>query len=180
MRSTPPMRGAALAAASLLLAFGADAQPPAADRPEAFVVPPGSVLRHFQAPDRTSDFTEILAGRAQTGGALGLFRQTVSPGGGPPAHVHRAEDEFFYVVSGEFDFRLGDRVVRAPAHSVVFVPRGTAHTYRNVGTEPGVVLAGVVPGGFEAMFAELPRTDAADRQAVMERHHMTVVGPPLR
>ena len=55
-------------------------------------------------------------------------------------YVHRAADEFFYVVTGEFKVKLGDRVMNAPAQTVMFVPRGTAHTSRNVGATPGVLL----------------------------------------
>ena len=72
----------------------------------------------------------------------------------PPTHIHQTEDEFFYVVKGEFKLKLGDRIVSAPAQSVMFVPRGTAHTFQNVGAEPGVILVGVTPGGFEKMFEE--------------------------
>ena len=48
-----------------------------------------------------ADFTEMLATRDRTGGALGLVRQTIAPKSGPPTHIHQAEDEFFYVVSGD-------------------------------------------------------------------------------
>ena len=83
-----------------------------------------------------------------------MFRQTIAPSSGPPTHVHQTEDEFFYVVSGEFKVKLGDRVMSAPAQSVMFVPRGTPHTFQNVGAEPGVLLVSVTPGGFEKMFEE--------------------------
>ena len=108
-----------------------------------------TVESRFSDPQgREADITEILARREQTGGALGLFRQIIAPKSGPPTHLHRANDEFFYIVSGEFKFKLGDRVVRTPARSIVFVPRGTAHTFENVGTEAGVLLVGVTPGGW--------------------------------
>ena len=109
-----------------------------------------------------------------------MFRQTIAPKSGPPTHIHQAEDEFFYVVNGEFNFKLGDRVVSAPARSIVFVPRGIAHTFQNVGTEPGVLLAGVTPGGFEKMFAERQGVDAETNRTLMKMHNMEVVGPPLR
>jgi quercetin 2,3-dioxygenase len=109
-----------------------------------------------------------------------LFRQTIAPKSGPPTHVHQTEDEFFYVVSGEFKVKLGERVLNAPAQSVLFVPRGTAHTFENVGTEPGVLLVGVTPGGFEKMFEERQGVDAETNRALMKTHNMEVVGPPLR
>jgi glyoxylate utilization-related uncharacterized protein len=74
-------------------------------------------------------------------------------------------DEFFYVVKGEFKLKLGDRIVSAPAQSVMFVPRGTPHTFQNVGTEPGVILVGVTPGGFEKSFEERQGADAETLRA---------------
>ena len=62
----------------------------------------------------------------------------------------------------------------------MFVPRGTAHTFENVGTEPGVLLVGVTPGGFEKMFAERQGVDAETNRGLMKLHNMQVVGPPLR
>jgi quercetin dioxygenase-like cupin family protein len=145
-----------------------------------FVVLPGGAPRFSGPQGREADFTELLATAEQTGGSLGMFRQTIAPSSGPPTHVHRAEDEFFYVVSGEFKVKLGDRVTSAPAHSVMFVPRGTAHTFQNVGAEPAVVLVGVTPGGFEKMFQERQGVDAETDRRLMKQHHMEVVGPPLK
>jgi mannose-6-phosphate isomerase-like protein (cupin superfamily) len=108
------------------------------------------------------------------------FAKTIAAKSGPPAHIHRAEDEFFYVVSGEFSFKLGARIVSAPARSIVFAPRGTARTFQNVGTEPGVLLVGVTPGGFEKMFAERQDVDAETNRTLMKMHNMEVVGPPLQ
>jgi len=146
---------------------------------EAFVVLPDRAPRFSSPQGREVDVTELLATRDQTGGALGLFRQTIAPKSGPPVHIHRAEDEFFYVVSGEFSFKLGDRIVSAPARSIIFVPRGTAHTFKNVGTEPGVLLVGVTPGGLEKMFAERQGVDSEMNRALMKKHGMEEVGPPL-
>jgi mannose-6-phosphate isomerase-like protein (cupin superfamily) len=93
-----------------------------------FVVLPDGAPRFSGPKGREADVTEIVASRDQTGGSVGLFRQTIAPKSGPPTHIHQAEDEFFYVVKGEFKLKLGDRIVSAPAQSVMFVPRGTAHT----------------------------------------------------
>jgi len=42
----------------------------------------------------------------------------VPPQGGPPPHIHRNEDETFYVLDGSPTFRLGDeRSSRDPATS---------------------------------------------------------------
>jgi quercetin 2,3-dioxygenase len=145
-----------------------------------FVVLPGGAPRYSGPQGREADSTELLATSGQTGGSLGMFRQTIAPKSGPPTHIHQNEDEFFYVVSGEFKVKLGDRIMSAPAQSVIFVPRGTAHTFQNVGTEPGVLLVGVTPGGFEKMFQERQGVDADTNRALMKAHSMEVVGPPLK
>ena len=145
-----------------------------------FVVLPDGAPRFSGPKGREADVTEIVATREQTGGSIGLFRQTIAPKSRPPTHIHQTEDEFFYVVKGEFRLKLGDRIVSAPAQSVMFVPRGTAHTFQNVGTEPGVILVGVTPGGFEKMFEERQGVDAETNRSLAKKHNMEVVGPPLQ
>jgi len=161
----------AIAAVWLMVAAVAEA---------GLVVVPDAAPRFSGPRGRESDVTELLMTRDQTGGALGMFRQTIAPDSGPPTHVHHAEDEFFYIVSGEFRVKLGERIIDAPARSVMFVPRGTAHTFRNVGREPGVLLAGVTPGGFERMFQQRQGVDAETNRMLMKMHDMEVVGPPLQ
>ena len=90
-----------------------------------FLVLPDSAPRYSGPKGREADITEILATREQTGGSIGLFRQTIAPQSGPPTHIHETEDEFFYVVKGEFKVKLGDHIMSAPAGSVTFVPRNT-------------------------------------------------------
>jgi mannose-6-phosphate isomerase-like protein (cupin superfamily) len=53
-----------------------------------------------------------------------------------PRHLHRRDDEAWYVLEGTLRIQVGEREVEAPAGSAVFVPRGTAHTYWNPGPGP--------------------------------------------
>ncbi len=142
---------------------------------EAFVVLSGQGAHFAGNQGREADVTELVATSAQTGGSLGVFRQTIAPKSGPPLHLHRREDEFFFIVSGDFRFQLGDRIVDAPAGAFVFVPRGVAHTFQNVGTEPGVLVAGVTPGGLEQIFADREGVSAEANQALMRTYQMEVV-----
>jgi quercetin 2,3-dioxygenase len=145
-----------------------------------FVVLPDSAPRFAGPQGRAKDYTEILATRDQTGGTLGMFRQEIAPNSGPPIHIHRAEDEFIYVLTGNFSVRLGDRTMNAPSQSMMFVPRGTAHAFQNVGSVPGVLLVGVTPGGFEKFFEERQGVDPGTQERLMKTHNMEVVGPPMK
>ena len=54
-----------------------------------------------------------------------------------PLHLHRRDDEVWYVLEGKLCVRVGKEIVEAAAGSAVFVPRGMPHTYWNPG--PGLV-----------------------------------------
>ena len=145
-----------------------------------FLVLPDGAPRFTGPRGREADVTELIATREQTGGSIGLFRQTIAPKSGPPTPIHQTEDEIFYVVKGEFKVKLGDRVMTAPAQSVMFVPRGTPHTFQNIGTEPGVLLVGVTPGGFEKSFQERQGADGETLKALAKKYNLEVVGPPIQ
>jgi len=147
---------------------------------EGFVVSPDIAVRLTGPKGRETDITEVFVSKAQTGGRLGLFRQTIAPKSGPPLHIHHSNDEFFYILSGEFRFKLGEQVVSASPGSVVFIPRGTKHTFENSGSEPGVLLVGVTPGGLEKFFEERQGVDAATADNINKRYDTDSVGPPLR
>jgi putative tryptophan/tyrosine transport system substrate-binding protein len=147
---------------------------------QGFVVLPNQAPRFSGPVGGEADTAEILATREQTGGSFGVWRYTSVLGGGPPLHIHRAEDEFFYVLSGEFYFQLGDcHITRTPAGSFVFIPKDMVHTFQHIGPEPGMLLGSVHPGGFEGLFQGLPGADAETLKALFKQYNMDVVGPPL-
>jgi quercetin dioxygenase-like cupin family protein len=100
------------------------------------------------------DTVWITAGAAETGGAYTMLEIEAAPGGGPPPHVHDHEDETFYVLDGEFELLIGDRLVHAPAGAFALVPRGTVHRFRCAGDRPGRLLVIFTPGGLDGFFRE--------------------------
>ena len=48
---------------------------------------------------------------------------------GPPPHLHRTQDEAFYVLDGSVTFSLDGRSKLCTAGSFIFVPRGSAHGF---------------------------------------------------
>ena len=102
---------------------------------------------------------EISGKDGQPGGSFGIWRYVVPPGGGPAARTHPGADEFFYVLSGVFDFEIGARVLRATPGSLVFIPRDALHAFKNVGAGPGALVGGVMPAGFERHLAEWKARD---------------------
>jgi mannose-6-phosphate isomerase-like protein (cupin superfamily) len=107
---------------------------------------------------------------AQTGGAVALVENEVQPGYGPPPHLHLHENEAFYVVAGEFKFTLGDRTVEAPPGSLLTVPQGQLHTFRNVGAAPGRLVAMIWPAvAFEGFVQEVGTREPATGPPDLEK-----------
>jgi mannose-6-phosphate isomerase-like protein (cupin superfamily) len=113
----------------------------------------------------------IKQNAASTGGKFTIAEITSWPGGGPPAHVHREQDEMFYVLEGTYEFLIGDKREALGAGATVFVPRGTKHTYRKVGDGVGRLFDLHTPGGFEAFFEEagVAATDRTTRPPTAQR-----------
>ena len=103
----------------------------------------------------TGDRYTFLAVGAQTGGAYFIFEAIVPPGVGPPPHIHRREEEAFYILEGTLDITLGDKQLKASAGDFVHTPRGTVHTFRNAGNVNARMLVVCSPAGLEKYFEEV-------------------------
>jgi oxalate decarboxylase/phosphoglucose isomerase-like protein (cupin superfamily) len=92
-----------------------------------------------------------------------------------------------YTLAGSLRVKLGDTLREAPAGSFVSIPRGTPHTWQNVGSEPLRFFATIMPAAvaFEEFFkryAQLPveeRGVEAFARVAVETKAFEVVGPPL-
>lgn len=106
------------------------------------------------------DRTFIVTRGAQTGGAFALLEQTVPPGHGPRRHVHRREEESFYILEGEFGFEVGDESFVAGPGTFVLGPRDIPHRFWNAGATDGRFLLIISPAGLEPFFEEFSRVMA--------------------
>jgi mannose-6-phosphate isomerase-like protein (cupin superfamily) len=109
-------------------------------------------------------YTTLLSG-AQTGGAFTLLEALVPPDTGPPPHIHHAEDETFILIEGSLTLQVGERTVDARPGAVVFVPKGTRHSFKNVGVGVARMLFIYNPPGMEGMFAEIGKPGRRGVQA---------------
>ncbi|MEV6712751.1 cupin domain-containing protein [Lentzea sp. NPDC051208] len=103
---------------------------------------------------------------AVTTGSLGFIEADVPPGIGASPHAHLAEDEAFYLVSGEMDIINGNTTQRCGAGDFIFIPRGTRHGYRNVGEDTAKLLVFFTPGGAEELWLEVGEEATKDNIGV--------------
>ena len=118
-------------------------------------------------------------------GSWSMFEAHWSLEGGPPLHVHQGEDEWFYVMEGEYVAQVGDeRFTLTPGDSLL-APRGVPHTYAHLGDGQGRLLIAYEPAGdMEDFFLEISKLagspSASEVQRVFRAHGMEVVAPPLK
>lgn len=135
--------------------------------------------------------TKVEPGRSASG--LGAVEFLAPRGFGPPLHLHREEDELFFVIDGLVRFHLGQQVVRGETGALLALPCRVAHTFQV--ESPTARFLTVVAGrraepsfvelvhhlGAELPEARLPEPveiDPGQVVAACARHGVEVTGPP--
>jgi quercetin dioxygenase-like cupin family protein len=84
-----------------------------------------------------------------------MFEWTIPPNFSTGLHVHRVQEETFYVLDGECRWEVGGRPIHATPGTFVFIPPGVPHNIANASDKPARVLMTVSPPGHEHYFEEL-------------------------
>jgi mannose-6-phosphate isomerase-like protein (cupin superfamily) len=97
-----------------------------------------------------------MVSAAESRGGFGLVEHPMPPRAlAAPLHRHSREDEYSYVLEGQFGAQLGEEVVFGAPGDLIFKPRHQWHTFWNAGDEPARILEIISPAGFERFFEEL-------------------------
>jgi quercetin dioxygenase-like cupin family protein len=124
-----------------------------------------------------------------------IFESAAPYGTSPPLHVHRTEDEAFYVLKGKLRIRAGDADFRIGAGEAALAPVGVPHTYRVESREGARWLNVTTHGDFERFARALsrpaernelpppqgpPTPEQLEALVVAGRQHgIELTGPPL-
>jgi quercetin dioxygenase-like cupin family protein len=115
-------------------------------------LPPGGGTAYWVG---NSEFVTVKTTGQETGGAFALVELVALPGAEPPPHIHYGTDETYCLLEGEVEVLDGERTFTAQAGSVVHIPKGTLHAWRNATTEPARALLLITPSGFEGIIEEM-------------------------
>lgn len=140
---------------------------------------------HLTMKGVTRNTLDLKIGSADTDGGLAVFEQIgESPNGGPPLHIHAAQDEFFHVIQGDYRFQVGEDVFPASTGDTIFLPRGVPHAFIQLSTSARMLVTYQPAGDMEAFFQETALwaapPDRKEVARVFRAHGMEVVGPPLK
>ena len=84
-----------------------------------------------------------------------MFEWTLPPGFSTGRHVHRVQEETFYVLEGVCDWLIGAERIDAKPGTFVFIPPGVPHNIANNSDRVARVIMTVSPPGHEHYFEEL-------------------------
>lgn len=140
---------------------------------------------HYKMKGVTLNILDLKISGTDTENDLAVFEQTgLTPNGGPPLHLHPFQDEWFYVVEGEYVFQVGDNIYQMKAGDTIFLPRNVQHAFLQL-TKKGRMIVSYLPAGkMEAFFKATDKwTSPPTKEEIVKifaAHDMKVVGPPLR
>jgi quercetin dioxygenase-like cupin family protein len=121
-----------------------------------------------------------------TGGRFDFMVGDIGYLSGPPLHVHREQDDTFFVLEGVLTVQVGEEVFDLGPGDFASVPPGVPHTFDNTRKDqpPVKVCNLMTPGGLDAQFRDLATLGAGARDPVKaaplrEKHGVATVGPTL-
>ncbi len=132
----------------------------------------------------------VKAGSAETSGRIAQIEVNDPRGSAPPLHLHREDDELYYVIEGELTVLVGNERIDLSAGDFAFAPHGVVHSYI-VRSPQARALVTISPAGLEGMFVEGGVPVAAGQQPAEEvmppieemvelaaRYGCEILGPP--
>jgi mannose-6-phosphate isomerase-like protein (cupin superfamily) len=121
-----------------------------------------------------------------TDGDVYVFESTRIKEGGPSLHLHYEQDEFWYILKGEFLFKVGEETFKAKAGDTVFGPRQVPHAFAKVGEGEAKLLMFFQPAGkMEKMFKDISEgatknvTTDEEKAKFFHEYGLKRLGPPL-
>ncbi len=124
-----------------------------------------------------------LVSGADTDGELLIVapgEKTFAFKGGPPLHIHKNQDEIFFVAHGEFLIQIDKEILTVKTGDTVFIPRGVPHTFANpIENNPGSLISIHQPVGKNEEFFKYLCTHGKMPDYEIDPDS-PVVGPPIK
>ncbi|MEJ7830166.1 MAG: cupin domain-containing protein [Segetibacter sp.] len=120
-----------------------------------------------------------------TDGHLYIFESTREKKGGPPLHYHYEQDEWWYILEGEFLFKVGEKSFTAKKGDSVFGPRMVPHAFAKTNEGSARMVMGFQPAGkMEAHFKAVSdgiysKLSEEEKHKFRQANGFEVVGPAL-
>src|SRR6266403_6090742 len=114
----------------------------------------------------------------QVNGRYAIMENIAAPGTATPMHFH-AEGEIFHILEGTVTFSIDGDVFNASVGSIVVIPAGAHHAWRNRSNAPIRMSTFFSPGGVEELYPKLVGLSLEELPTVVEPFGSGIVGPPI-
>ncbi len=122
-----------------------------------------------------------------SGGDLCIYDTYRHERGGPALHLHHFQDEWFYVISGEFIVKVGETTYSLKPGDSAFAPRKIPHAFAKISEGDAQMLILFQPAGkieefflqMSKMGKQIPKNQELALKSLFEQYGMQLVGPPL-
>jgi mannose-6-phosphate isomerase-like protein (cupin superfamily) len=123
-----------------------------------------------------------------TKGAWLIYDTLRQEKGGPALHLHHKQDEWFYIIKGEFVVKVGEETFNLKEGDSAFAPRKVPHAFAKISEGEGQMLVLFQPAGtMEDFFKQMsklggaiPKNQQETLKELWRTHGMEIVGPPLK
>jgi len=144
----------------------------------------GRIHGHIQLKGVNSNILDLKISGTDTDGGIAVFEQTsLSQGKGTPLHVHHFQDEMFYVLEGEYYFKVGDEKFSLKKGDSIFLPRKVPHAWTQVSEKGKMTVLFQPAGKMESFFVSLASYETIPNKEQMAQlfaaNEMEIIGPPL-
>lgn len=141
--------------------------------------------KHYKMKGVTLNTLDIKISAQDTDGSLAVFEQIGhTPNGGPPLHIHPNQDEWFYILEGEYYFQVGEDKYSMKAGDTIFLPKNVPHAFIQISEKARTIVSYLPAGKMEDFFKTTDTWNSPPtKEEVIEvfaKHDMKVVGPPLK
>lgn len=102
------------------------------------------------------DIAVLLSGE-DTAGQMAICEVAAQPGSGATNHHQTSEEEYWYILEGDWEVKTGEKAQTVGPGDMVLIPRMTTHAFRLISDKPGKMLTIHAPAGHELFFKDLER-----------------------
>ncbi len=156
------------------------------NRPTSAIVVPADLSRWDEPIHTTGEKVWVKVSGQDTADDWSMFESRVPSGLSLPLHVHHEQDEWFWVLEGNFVFEVGDQKHQLSAGMSVLLPRKIPHRWKKTSDGDGKLLILLQPAGrMEYLFDRFATATAKEREDVALARQlfaecgMELLGPPM-
>ena len=151
-----------------------------------FKVPAGEgrLHGHIKLKALNANVLDLKISGSDSDGGMAVFEQTsLSQGAGTPLHVHHFQNEIFYVLEGDYFFKVGDDEFHLSAGDSIFLPQKIPHAWTQVSASGKMEVIFQPAGKMENFFLTVAALDheptKQEMAMIFEENEMEVVGDEI-